>query len=198
MRFKLFKSRAVELSGNPNAWSDLATWVEYHHSTLVNATVACYLHLKATIPDVAAKHLFRITLNYRNEPDLPVEKKFEMRGAHLTPVDDPECAMLFRPVNEARPAAVEMGKVEMGELYWGTGAYVLMVRFRPDLTVFGTDGVPFWKHFGIDSTTANAVPACRNPLDQLEDNLHQGRGLPTCCCGGWTHQVSGHEAKVGW
>ncbi|RDX52221.1 hypothetical protein OH76DRAFT_198188 [Lentinus brumalis] len=206
--YKTQRDRAIELSGSAKAWSDLAQWVEYHHASLINSTLACYLNKKDAIPDVTAKYLLHISLNYRNDPELPPQKQFEMRGAHFSHKDDPGCAMLYNVVFAQRPAAVEMGKMEMGNRYWGTGAYLLMVRFRPNKAEFGVDGVPFWKHFGIDKDSANAHPACRNPLEQLEENLHSGKkmrfccgkveGLPTCCCGGWTHEISGHEPKVGW
>ena len=80
-----------------------------------------------------------------------------------------------------------------------------MVRFRPEdedeYYTEGVDGVPFTKHFGIAAEWARAKPACCwSPLDQLKENLDSGRkmrfsgcgrieGLPTCCCGGWTHEV---------
>ncbi|TBU55957.1 hypothetical protein BD310DRAFT_824815 [Dichomitus squalens] len=174
-------------------------WAEYHHSSIINATLACYIHKKDFVPDVTNKYLLQLSLNYINDPSLPVEKKFELRGAHFSSKDEPLCAPLYKVVFAQRPAAVEIGKMEMGrKLYWGTGAYLLMARFRPDQVQFGTDGIPFWKHFGIDALHAMARPACRNPLDQLEENLMEGlkmkfccgqlEGLPTCCCGGWTHE----------
>ena len=83
---------------------------------------------------------------------------------------------------------------------------MLVVRFRPEdededeYYTGGVDGVPFTKHFGIAAECrARAKPACWSPLDQLKENLDSGRkmrcccgrieGLPTCCCGGWTHEV---------
>ncbi|PIL28418.1 hypothetical protein GSI_08452 [Ganoderma sinense ZZ0214-1] len=193
MGYKLFRDRSVQLSGNPNAWSELMQWAEFHHSSIINATLACYLHKKDTIPDITSKYLLQLSLHYRDDPSLPIETKFELRGAHFSSKDAPDTAPLYKMVFDTRPGAVAMAKRDIGErLYWGTGAYLLMVRFRPHQLVFGTDGIPFWKHFGIDRLHANAHPACRNPLDQLEENLMEGRkmkfccgkleGLPTCCC----------------
>ena len=200
MDYKLSRDRSIQLSGNRNAWSELIQWTEFHHASLVNATLACYLHKKDVVPDITSKYLLQLSLNYRDDPTLPVEKKFEMRGAHFSSKDDSETAALYKMVFDARPAAVAMGRMEMGDdNYWGTGAYLLMVRFRPNRVGFGVDGIPFWKHFGIANVYANARLACGNPLDQLEENLTEGRkmkfccgkleGLPTCCCGGWTHEV---------
>ncbi|TFY56616.1 hypothetical protein EVG20_g8860 [Dentipellis fragilis] len=166
--YTTFRDRAIELSGNPKAWSHLSTWVEYHHASLINATLACYLHKKAEVPDITAKYLLHITLNYRNDPSLPPQEQFEMRGAHFCSKDDPEVGPLYSMVFNARPQAVRMGRMEMGDSYWGTGAYLLMIRYRPNVTVIGTDGIPFWKQFGIDKASANARPSCRSPLDQLK------------------------------
>ena len=90
-----------------------------------------------------------------------------------------------------------MGRVEMSDEYWGTRCYLFMVRFRPQQSIKIPDGLPSWKHFAIDKYRANARPACRNPLEIMEETLHEGRklkfccgkkeGMPTCCCGGWTH-----------
>ncbi|KAI0708229.1 hypothetical protein C8Q76DRAFT_859583 [Earliella scabrosa] len=65
---KLQRERATELSGNPRAWADLAHWIEFHHASLINATLACFLLKKAKIPDVTSTHLLHLSLNYRNDP----------------------------------------------------------------------------------------------------------------------------------
>ncbi|PIL30060.1 hypothetical protein GSI_07637 [Ganoderma sinense ZZ0214-1] len=203
---KVFRDGSVQRSGNPNAWSDLMEWSVFHHSTLVNAALACYIRKKHTVPDITSQYLLQLSLNYLNDPSLPVEKKFELAGTAFTPRDGPFASSLYEHIFEERLVAVELGKIEMGDdLYWGTGAYLLIVRFRPSTVNVCYDGVPFWKHFGIDKIHANARPVCRNPIEQLKENLTEGRkmkfccgrleGLPTCCCGGWTHQVSGHGPK---
>ena len=181
------------------------------------------------MPNVANDHLLHISIAYRNDPKLPPEQQFEVRGVSFSQKDDPECAITYDTVFRERPVAIEMGKMEMGSLYWGTGVYLLMIKFRKGKNVPGEGFVPLWKHFGIDKLRANAVPACRSPVDQLTENLEEGRrpkfccgkveGMPTCCCGGWTHEVvstqscchcwcmlrhpslqhqSGHEPKVPW
>ncbi|KAI1786275.1 hypothetical protein LXA43DRAFT_1111239 [Ganoderma leucocontextum] len=223
--YKLFRDRAAQLSGNPHAWSELMQWAGFHHTSIINATLACYIHNKDEVPDITSKYLLQLSLDYRGGGDpesLPVKKKFALRGAHFVSKDDPQAAALYSVVFAARPRAVEMGKMEMGSSnrLWGTGAYFLMVRFRPPTlshrdrlveaagTDSDSDGVPFWRHFGIDRHHAAARLACRSPLDQLEENLVEGRkmkfccgkveGLPTCCCGGWTHElvVAGEIAMI--
>ena len=51
-----------------------------------------------------------------------------------------------------------------------------------------------WKRLAIDNWHANAQLACRHPVDQLKENLEQGKklrfcygkleGAPAHCCGG--------------
>ena len=71
------------------------------------------------------------------------------------------------------------------------------IHFRPLDDPTGV--VPFYKHFGIDDYHSKAKPACRNPLDQLKENVELGKkmrfccsgrpqGDDECCCGGWTHE----------
>lgn len=173
----------------------LSNWVEYHHASLINAALACYLLKKPRVRDVTAKYLMHISLMYRNDPTFPPQKQFQVDAVSFAPYDTPGAEFTYLPVLAARPAAVDMGRMEMGDLYWGTGGYVLAIRFNPDKR----DAVPFWKHFGIDRDSAKARPACGSPLNQLRTNLHEGKrmkfccgkleGLPTCCCGGWTHEI---------
>ena len=81
------------------------------------------------------------------------------------------------------------------EEYWGTGAYLVLAQFNPDVQ----DDLPFWKHINIDKERGNAKLACRDTWEQMEENLEKGKtlrfccgkteGFPTCCCGGWTHEL---------
>ncbi|OSD00360.1 hypothetical protein PYCCODRAFT_1414436 [Trametes coccinea BRFM310] len=98
-----------------------------------------------------------------------------------------------------------MGKREMPHNYWGTGGYLLSVCFRKGPVDLGGNYVLFWKHFGIDQERAHTWPACLHPLDQLKENVREGRkirfccgkieGLPMYCCGGWTHEVQSQSMK---
>ena len=191
------RDAATRQSGDPKAWSYLAAWIAFHHTTLINATLACILLKRSVIPDVAATHFLQLSLLYRaDRPDLPPERRFELRGAHFLHKDEPGIApgkTYGDLVWVDRAAAERMGRMSMEDAYWGTGAYLLMVRFGKDVP----ESVPFWKHFGIDDLRARAIPACGHPFERLKYNLHEGvkprfccgriPGLPTCCCGGWTH-----------
>ena len=93
--------------------------------------------------------------------------------------------------------------MERGREYAGTGSYLVVARFRPhDISYYmgsGQDGIPFAKHFGVDRDHARAKLACRDPLEQLQENIHLGKKMRfccgrspkdgTCCCGGWTHEL---------
>lgn len=193
----MMRERATEVSGNTNAWSDLAAFIEYHHATLVNCALAVYLHLKEQHARAAEEHAVQFSLLYHNDPKLPAHRKFEARG--MSPIHKDEAALpgndcmaaLWR---ERRPA-VDMGKRELGSLYAATGAYYLAVKFRDGPEV---GYIPFWKHFGIDDWRWNALVSVRHPWDIFKENIGEGKRmkfccgklapeLGTCCCGGWTH-----------
>ncbi|KAI9059375.1 hypothetical protein FKP32DRAFT_1606082 [Trametes sanguinea] len=194
------RDHAIKISENPRAWTDLVTWTQYHHASLVNAALAGYLRMmiigKAGPETVT---LLFIEMRYLNDPKLPPHRQFELCEARFVTPADPKWTGMCSMASFYRPAAVAMGKREMQHRYWGTGGYLLSVRFRKGPVDLGEDYVPFWKHFGIDQERAHARPACRHPLDQLEENVREGRkirfccgkieGLPTCCCGGWTHDT---------
>lgn len=76
-------------------------------------------------------------------------------------IADPDSHRLFQIAFSQYAPAMKLGKQELGRDYAATGAYFLSVRFRPGVDAIGVDGIPFWKHFGIDKQRARAVPACR-------------------------------------
>ena len=174
------------------------------HETQSVATLSSLFIAMQLYPDVqrrAQAELDRIVgpdrlPTFADRPDLPPERRFELRGAHFLHKDEPGIApgkTYGDLVWVDRAAAERMGRMSMEDAYWGTGAYLLMVRFGEDVP----ESVPFWKHFGIDDLRARAIPACGHPFERLKHNLHEGvkprfccgriPGLPTCCCGGWTH-----------
>ena len=131
-------------------------WKSFHDTSLVNATLACFLPKKAQVPNATAEYALKTSLLHHNNPSLPVERRFEVRGTHFTHRRESGLGIL---VFASREHAVGMGLVELGREYWGIGAYVLMVKFKPEYP----PGIPFWKHFGIDKTRARATPACSHP-----------------------------------
>lgn len=177
-------------------------WVRFHHNTLMNATLACYIEQKGTDLDVSENSIFTMIIQYRNDPRVPIERKFELRGSMMIRSDpnSNEVDLWIKLVAASHPQAVTMSKRGCGADYWATGAYLLMVRFNPEKK---DEMLPFYKHFAIDRLYQNARLACRDLAHQLKENLEYGQkmdfccgrieGLSDCCCGGWTHRsVSCH------
>ena len=163
----------------------------------MNAATALYLRKKARVSgDVTADYFFHVLLQYLNDPNLPVERQFKLVHGWLPSTDDPSVSDVYEPALVERAGMERIGKTHLGNTYWGTGAYVLEVRFGRD----STKTVIYWKNFHIDQVVSRATPACRNPASQLRENLQEGKkvsfccgklmvmGLSVCCCGGWTHE----------
>ena len=179
--YSLSREATTRNSGDPKAWSYLTTWIAFHNTTLVNATLAFYLLQKDIIPDVAATHLLHLSLLYHDDPALPIERRFEVRGFNFTHKDKPAIApgkTYADIVYPSRKGAVQMGHMSLGDDYWDTGAYLLMVQFKKE----NQGAIPFWKHFGIDKASARATPSCHHPADILKYHIHGGL-KPHFCCG---------------
>ncbi len=195
--FSALCKEAAEIAGTPKAWPDLADWVRFHHSTLMNATLACCLKLKPTEGNVSGTRFLLVEVLYRNDPAVPLERKFELLASVFMENDDPHFSRLYEYLAASRENAVFCAKRECGTSYWGTGAYMVLAHFRDPADPNGI--VPYFKHFAIDTYHANATRACRPPLHQLTENLEGGKkmrfccsgrpqGADECCCGGWTHE----------
>ncbi|KAI0672006.1 hypothetical protein C8Q78DRAFT_717821 [Trametes maxima] len=184
---------AVSTSGNTKAWTDLATFVDYHHTSLINSALALFLMHKDEIKDITAQHFVQYNLLYRNDPTLPPYMQFYLISMEFP--DRSIRAPIYDMVWAAHEGAMEFAKHDYGEQYWGTGGYLLMIKFSADQQ----GSLPFWKHFGIDTQHANARLACKDPLDRLAEVIDQGtklrfccgkpKDMHECCCGGWTHNV---------
>ncbi|KAH9851028.1 hypothetical protein C2E23DRAFT_886785 [Lenzites betulinus] len=200
--YNLMRERATAISGNDKAWFDLTTFLEFHHTTLLNCVLASYLRMKPMHGDRGpADHFIQFSMLYRNDPTLPAHMKFEPRGMDLVHKD--EAALPgqdgFAFCWRERDSAVKMGKRELGSKYAATGAYFVAVKFSDGPAV---GFIPFWKHFGIDDRRWNALPSVRHPWDIFKETIEGGKkvkfccgSLPelgTCCCGGWTHTPEGH------
>ncbi|TFY56613.1 hypothetical protein EVG20_g8861 [Dentipellis fragilis] len=197
------RDRAILLSGNKEAWLHFSSWVKYHEVSLINSTIACYLQRTTFMHDrvMTEEHLLHVMIQYRNDPSLPLEKQFEMRGASFTSMGALRGGALSSEIARGRAYAVENGKAEMGDRYWGTGTYLLTVRFGATEAIDGLNEIPFWKHFGISVSAGNARPLCHNSIGQLGINLSEGKKIyfscrkskrfPTYDCGGWMHETVG-------
>ncbi|KAI0695186.1 hypothetical protein C8T65DRAFT_584494 [Cerioporus squamosus] len=187
-------------------------WVQYHHSSFVNATVACTIRLQkttrkgASFSDLIFSHFLQISVAYRNDPDLPIEQRFELCGIRFAEEADPRSRAMVPFLQVGWSGAYYMGTIEYGRAYAGTGSYLVVARFGPsDLSTYaGQDGIPFVEHFSVDLDHARAKLACRHPMRQLKEDVALGKKMrfqccgwspkdDTCCCGGsgWTHEPMG-------
>ncbi len=113
----LHHHRATELSGNPQAWPDFMGWATHHHTSLMNATISCFLHQGEPFPVATEKYFLLVSVAYRNDPTLPRERQFEMRGAHWSQKSDPSLSQVAPFVDMGRVNAVEIGKIiDLGAL----------------------------------------------------------------------------------
>ncbi|EIW79464.1 hypothetical protein CONPUDRAFT_154879 [Coniophora puteana RWD-64-598 SS2] len=204
----LARTRAGQISGNPNAWGEFTRWAEYHQTSLSNFSINGYIQYG---PGSDEHYVFGIYLRYqKNHAELPLEKKFKLVGVHPLDKDDiPPGDMVAMTVQRMywthREQLIPLGHMQFGDEYGGTGAYVLSVDFNPNTRVdlgemanailYPVKPVPF------DKMRAEAHPAPR-PYQTLERILAAGErlkfccgkvpGMPKCCCGGWTH----HDVDV--
>ncbi|TFK84043.1 hypothetical protein K466DRAFT_527921 [Polyporus arcularius HHB13444] len=214
--YRTGRDRATELSGDPKAWANMMEWVRYHHSSLMNATIACAIKEQqasrkgTSFRDISSSHFLQVSVAYRKDPGLPMEQRFELRGTHFIQRDDPGSQGMVPFLQVGLLGAIEMGKMECGPEYAGSGSYLVVARFRPNDPSYyagsGQDGIPFVKHFGVDRDHARAKLACRPPLGQLQANIAFGKKMrfccgrspkdDTCCCGGWTHELMRLDAAA--
>ena len=171
------RKSAAALSGNPKAWADLTGFLEYHQDSFVNATLNAYLSQipEEMFPDVAADNYTTFSLWYRNDPDLPVGKKFELRNsAYSSSVYPQEPPVVLKSAAEGYDAAVELGKRQFGNSYQGTGTYVLHIRFGAE------DRTPPWPDHTLLSVQAlfhrGQAGGCRCGLPRSVSTIKRERG----------------------
>ncbi|TFK84047.1 hypothetical protein K466DRAFT_602343 [Polyporus arcularius HHB13444] len=177
---------AHALSGDPSAWRNLVSWIEFHDTALLNAAIAQYVQMKAAHPqlDVTKECVLEVVVEYRTDPGLPAEKRFKVVSLGMSrPVPGVVCVAqpdldIHAAMSVYRDSieliAEEREQALAGErTYWGTGAYLILARFAPNTEA--NQLIPFWSHFNIDIVLGTATPACRNALDQLKEVLDEGK-----------------------
>ena len=216
--FQRKRRNAAQSSGNPQAWSEFAQWREYHHDSLTNAALAHYI---LDGPGSEADYLFHVLLSYRNDPALPIERKFSFQGCRFvhkdlpssfeTPPDATTCippADTMRGLMRLRELAAHDLQQRMGSRNPPRmGAYLLTIKFGPPGQRDPVGLQTFHRIFGFADEHMRAnVNLQRSPAQILERTFDKGRkqrfccgripGMPTCCCGGWTHQKSNTVSRV--
>ncbi|TFK84041.1 hypothetical protein K466DRAFT_665407 [Polyporus arcularius HHB13444] len=167
------RAQAEKISQNPAAWPELTEWVAIHHDAFMNATLARYLKVCEEQPDtpfarVAAKNFLFLTVPYKKDSSLPAEDRFMLFAARLSRKNDPFTYFFDEYVSAGRKAAIEKGKLEYGDAYAGTGSFLVWAMYGPG------QGVPFVRHFSVDEARARAKPACRDPLDYVNEHIAHG------------------------
>ncbi|KZV60333.1 hypothetical protein PENSPDRAFT_694351 [Peniophora sp. CONT] len=201
------RDNAVLASGNQRAWVDFAQWREHHHDSLTNAALAHYI---LNGPGSEKEYVLYVMLRYINDPQLPVERKFELYGYQFVhkdaaPSTDPmrpspppelmEGVLLLREYNEKQFRTHSGVSEEDARM----GAYILSLKFAPLGQPEPNGVLPFYRTFQFTDEQRNAkVNDKRLPAATLARIFRRGRrqrfccgkvpGLPTCCCGGWTHE----------
>ncbi|RDX52226.1 hypothetical protein OH76DRAFT_1400564 [Lentinus brumalis] len=181
-----WKHRATTLSGNPKAWEEIVDFAQFHHNSFMNSALAAYIFLQPeeAFADVASDNVVVTTLEYRNDPTIPPERKFEPLGTQVLEKNDPRIVMAREDWSRGYDETAMMGRQSLGDSYRGTGTYLLFVRFRPqDPSVgpWGLEPVVWTQHFNIDEARARAKLACRDAIHQLEENIREGKKMRICC-----------------
>ena len=200
---------AILASGNSQAWTHFIQWREYHHDSLTNAALAHYI---MDGPGSEADYTLHVTLIYQNDEKLPIEKKFRMYGCRFVHKDlsygpnvDPDPSngipqattmrsMLILREHAARDFQRRSGTKEPVRM----GTYLLSLKFGP-LDVPDPAGLlPVYRLFQFQNDYLQAkVNPHKLPAQILDKIFSTGRkqrfccgklpGVPSCCCGGWTH-----------
>lgn len=177
---------------NRQAWPDLMSWIEFHHASLVNSTVAA-MNLPSN-PTAHENHFLALSIKYCGDDNtLPPERRFRIESVDYVDRDaSPEWYYYTMQVWHSRPQVVDLGRREYGQRYAGTGMYLLKAKLGPGDATLAE--IPWPKAFGFDRTVATATPNSDwNRL--LADALENGKRMEfcckkmpgACCCGGWTH-----------
>ncbi|EPQ51879.1 hypothetical protein GLOTRDRAFT_132689 [Gloeophyllum trabeum ATCC 11539] len=87
---------------------------EYHHTSLINAALAAYLHKGGGqgFSGLDKDRVMWLKLEYLSDPALPFQKKFKPRGTQLVHRDE-SCDPFLKTIFAARPPAVDIGKVDL-------------------------------------------------------------------------------------
>lgn len=164
-------------------------------------------------PGSEADYTLHVLLSYQNDPELPVERKFSFQGCRFVHKDlslaqttTPD-AMTGIPRADTMRGLLALRQYAARDLQERTGAikiprmgtYLLTIKFGPSGQP-DPDGLQsFYRIFAFADEHLKAnVNQQRLPAQILEKIFIKGRkqrfccgripGIPTCCCGGWTHK----------
>ncbi|KAA1476450.1 hypothetical protein DENSPDRAFT_913946 [Dentipellis sp. KUC8613] len=190
----------VTAAMSDQAWVDFTSWIEFHHTSLINCAAAA-INLREN-PGADADRFLAVCVHYCNAPGDPMERRFCVQSAFSVDLrdqgHDPATVAKMRSMQASRLSIVEMGKKRLEARYAGTGTYIVYADFD-------TYKFPYAKAFAIDRDVASAR---RNPdwAPLLVEYITQGKKPRFCCgkleeggccCGGWTHaEYQDHYEQV--
>ncbi|VDB88575.1 unnamed protein product [Peniophora sp. CBMAI 1063] len=197
---KNWRAEAVDganATGNPNAWVDWVTWMEYHRDSIGNAMLAHHGHKGV---GSGKKWVLGIHVEYNREASL-VERKFDVRGVRFIDVElDTPAAHGFREAiknvvpHQEPTSETDTGGESESTQPEETCICLFFVSFAPGAQGFG-DYLRF--RFTTERLRDLSVNAYIPPEYLLMKMLEEGRRFryccgeigdtSTCCCGGWTH-----------
>ncbi|EIM84262.1 uncharacterized protein STEHIDRAFT_170003 [Stereum hirsutum FP-91666 SS1] len=163
----------VSVMNNRQAWPDLMSWIEFHHASLVNSTVAA-MNLPSN-PTAHENHFLALSINCGDDNTLPPERRFRIESVDYVDRDaSPEWYCY----------TMQIWHLLLKLSNWA--------KFGPGDATLAE--VPWPKAFGCDRTVAAATPNSdwkRLLTDALENGKRMKfccKKMPgACCCGGWTH-----------
>ncbi|KAG6819965.1 hypothetical protein H0H93_006941 [Arthromyces matolae] len=179
-------------TGIPRAYTELTHWMEFYATPIKNCLVAA-LNLPQ-YPHQERNSILSISIKHKGEPNLPLEKRYHIQSIDRLNRDDTEMgsALLAKKIldNPAFLQTARFGKVEMGNDYYGTAAFIVIAMFASGAQSMVN------KSFSIDKTVARAKVMDGAWWLPLRDIMENGKKMKFCCgkiegggccCGGWVH-----------
>ncbi|KIK58614.1 hypothetical protein GYMLUDRAFT_262435 [Collybiopsis luxurians FD-317 M1] len=186
------RDQLAQESGLRDPLSDLMDWMLYYDPVLKNYATALFQLKRFPERHLEEHTIFMVTISHKRDMSLPVPHRFNvLRVSREDRTSIPPSLKNHFDI-PGRANYVDMGKIEMGQRYFGTGSYLLVTDF----------GQGAWttkhKFFGIDKDIAKAdvvrsewwllfleyitagakMKFCCGKIEGMED---------VCCCGGWAH-----------
>ncbi|KZV60371.1 hypothetical protein PENSPDRAFT_740341 [Peniophora sp. CONT] len=204
-RWQVMRDKAVQLSGNPHAWTDFARWLAIFHDSMANASLAYFMTLGG---GSEADDTFVLRVDYVNDDQLPLNRKFRLVACEYMGLDaaylvyqdslkdsfsNPRADLM--DLKATRLVAASHTRLVNGEFPEHVGSYLLA-------TSFGNETLPILPRlfqFTNKDLQARPIPDLRQMKGMILGQ-HFSNGWAqkyccgkspessTCCCGGWIHE----------
>ncbi|KZV60373.1 hypothetical protein PENSPDRAFT_594156 [Peniophora sp. CONT] len=195
------RDKAIESSGNPHAWTDFVLWLEFHHDSLANASLAYFIALRSGSEMHNSPGFF--VVKYINDPNLPPERKFRYTHSRMDRMDFSPGSSFAELASRAAlmdEAAAHQAKISSAR----TGVYVVQADFGGK-EIASLPGIftILNAHLaaGVVQDLHEKIPASLMLIFSRGQRQRFCCGrvseLSTCCCGGWTHKEQNDERNEG-